>query len=299
MNKISREYVKFAIIAGIIYLLLKLLPQNKIDQKDVILIVIIVLFCIFSTNYMFNNYSNYHYNIDNDNDNDIDNFQNTNQNIPMLNANQNTQMQNIPMLNANQNTQMQNVNIPMLNANQNTQMQNIPMLNANQNTQMQNIPMLNANKSDDKDIIIKKYYDTLINDLQQSNIITEDDVKIFNIKLSTKILTLGELINALELLKKQNIKVKKPDTQYNELPSDFSTPIGQGINEWDNEYSLLNTNKWQVPVQHPPICISASTPCPPCNNEIYLPLKNWTANNKISTTSINKQWANNQTDSKQ
>ena len=50
----------------------------------------------------------------------------------------------------------------------------------------------------------------------------------------------------------------------NELLSDFYKPIGDGIaNQWNGDYVILNTNKWQVPMPRPPVCINNS-PCKVC-----------------------------------
>ena len=50
----------------------------------------------------------------------------------------------------------------------------------------------------------------------------------------------------------------------NNLSSEFYTPLGDGIsNSWNSDYVILNTNKWQVPMARPPVCINNS-PCKVC-----------------------------------
>ena len=95
-------------------------------------------------------------------------------------------------------------------------------------------------------------------------------------------------------------KQKKSDHNYNELPSDFYVPLGQSkdLSKWDDGYSLLNTNKWQVPMPRPPVCINTS-PCKVCPSmESYpTPLKDFDSSRKVTNTPINKKWANDQVDS--
>jgi hypothetical protein len=90
--------------------------------------------------------------------------------------------------------------------------------------------------------------------------------------------------------------------EYNELPEDFLTPIGDGLGKWTEtgEYSLLNTDKWQVPMPRPPVCISSSRPCEPCPVATVgypLNLKDWNNSRKVTNIEINKKWANDLLDS--
>jgi hypothetical protein len=49
-----------------------------------------------------------------------------------------------------------------------------------------------------------------------------------------------------------------------ELPQDFYKPIGEKIaNDWSKDYTILDTNKWQVPMPRPPLCIN-NAPCTIC-----------------------------------
>jgi hypothetical protein len=98
-------------------------------------------------------------------------------------------------------------------------------------------------------------------------------------------------------------KLKKDDSdmKYNELPEDFLRPIGEGLGKWsDNEYTILNTDKWRVPMPRPPVCISSSKPCEPCplmTDGYPMNLKEWDNSRKVTNIEINKKWANDQLDS--
>ena len=104
-----------------------------------------------------------------------------------------------------------------------------------------------------------------------------------------------------DILKKGKEIKKESDMKYNELPEDFLRPIGEGLGKWmDNEYTILNTDKWRVPMPRPPICISSSKPCEPCplmTDGYHMNLKEWNNARKVTNIEINKKWANDQYDS--
>ena len=109
---------------------------------------------------------------------------------------------------------------------------------------------------------------------------------------------ISELKNQLQINSQKNIT---NDFRYNELPTNMFVPIGDKVaNEWaiDNEYTILNTSQWQVPMPRPPVCINTQ-PCKVCPTEesAYgpLPLKNWDSARKLSDTKINQGWAANMT----
>ena len=154
------------------------------------------------------------------------------------------------------------------------------------------------------DDIAYKYYESLIVDLASKGIIDATDIDNIRAKLQSKIVTIDEVIKSLEMLKKEgkskarqtNGKVKS-DYEYSELPSDFYNPIGENIaNDWDNDYTILNTNKWQVPMTRPPVCIN-TTPCKVCpsdSSNYPVGLKQWDDSRTVSGNRINKKWADDQ-----
>jgi len=153
----------------------------------------------------------------------------------------------------------------------------------------------------------KKYMAVLIADLLESKIIDKTDVENINAKLIAGTMTTSEVIQSLEKLK--NIgrpkKVSEPknrqnDMKYTELPSDYYKPLGDNIaNEWSNEYTILSTDKWQVPQPRPPVCIS-NGPCKVCpsNTDGYpANLKDWDSSRVVTNQGINKEWALDQANS--
>jgi hypothetical protein len=101
----------------------------------------------------------------------------------------------------------------------------------------------------------------------------------------------------MELVKKRKDYVSN-EMKYNELPDEFFKPIGEGLEKWadDGSYSILNTDKWRVPMPRPPVCISSSRPCEPCplaTSGYPLNLKEWDSARKVSNININKDWVNN------
>ena len=153
----------------------------------------------------------------------------------------------------------------------------------------------------------KKYLNILIADLLDKKIIDKNDVENTNAKLISGSSTLDEVIQSYEKLRSIGVpkKVSEPkdrtnDMKYSDLPSKSYQPIGKGIaNEWTNEYTILNTDKWQVSQPRPPVCVS-SGPCKVCptSTEGYpTSLKEWDDSRIISNTKINKKWALDQVDS--
>lgn len=143
-----------------------------------------------------------------------------------------------------------------------------------------------------------KYYSFLVNDLLEKGIIDSNDVKNINAKLNSKLLTMNDVITSLEQLKKDGVvksKGKLNDFAYSELPTEFYSPIGDKIaNQWDNDYNILDTNRWQVPMHRPPVCIN-SEPCKICPLESspgIASLKDWDNSRKVTEIKVNKQWAN-------
>jgi hypothetical protein len=159
--------------------------------------------------------------------------------------------------------------------------------------------------SDTNPLIEKKYYNLLLNNLVNNKILNKNDIDNINIKLESKLFTMADIITSLEKMNNNTIventsKQFKSDVMYTELLPSQITPIGTDVSSsWSDNYSILNTDKWKVPLSQPPICINTS-PCKVCPDDEssypYLGLINWD-NNKISTTTINNDWGRNQTDS--
>jgi hypothetical protein len=122
-------------------------------------------------------------------------------------------------------------------------------------------------------------------------------------KVESKLVDIDEVISTLENLKLTGKKKpKKPlsnDSIYNELDEDLSKPIGGNIsNKWESQYSILNTNKWKVPMARPPVCVN-TTPCQVCptTESGYVDLASWDTSRVLSSTNINKNWADSQNNS--
>jgi hypothetical protein len=158
---------------------------------------------------------------------------------------------------------------------------------------IQQQPVLQQVKSNDNLGI--RYMNLLISELKDKQVINDNEINNINLKLSSKLLSLEEIINSLEQLK--NMNKDSVNNNYNELPNEFMNPIGSGVSSWNNQYTILNTDKWTVPQMKPPVCVT-STPCPVCpldgTNISTVSLNNWDNSNKISNNFINKNWANNQ-----
>ena len=150
-------------------------------------------------------------------------------------------------------------------------------------------------------MIASKYYSSLINELNERGVLDVNEIQNIKLKIDSKLLSIDEVIASLEKLKatsksKPSKTDTKSDHKYNELPSEFYSPMGGNIaNNWDNQYTILDTNRWQVPMPRPPVCINTA-PCKVCPSESgYFPVvttKDWDQSRKVSDTKINKDWAN-------
>jgi len=165
--------------------------------------------------------------------------------------------------------------------------------------------LLNSRKiTDTNGKIAARYFKSLLNELNEKGILDSRDIENIQLKTRSKLLTVEEVISSLELLKKEgkskarSVEGKvKNDMVYNEIPSNFFTPLGDQIsNKWDNEYTILNTDKWKVPMLRPPVCIN-TTPCRVCpsdSSNYPVNLKQWDDSRYITLSKINKKWSDDQ-----
>lgn len=158
--------------------------------------------------------------------------------------------------------------------------------------------LLDTTSQTNKNTYTERYMNNLAQDLRKKGIIDNIDVMNINSKLKSKLLTLPEIIGSLEELQKigrpKNVINDKGDWKYNELNPAFFTPIGAGLDNWSNQYSILNTDKWKVPEQRPPVCAPSKgcKVCPNIQTTPYLPLSQWDDSRRISTIGINKKFVN-------
>jgi len=161
-----------------------------------------------------------------------------------------------------------------------------------------------SNQPSPNNEIVNRYLESLITELVEKRLLEQSDVENIRIKMRSKLLNTSEIIDSLEIIKKEgkpkingvSVKNNNNDNMYNELPPEYYSPIGDKTNEWNDEYTLLNTNKWNVPMPRPPVCIN-TTPCKVCptaSSDYPVNLKEWDDSRTITSTKINKDWVNNQ-----
>jgi hypothetical protein len=165
--------------------------------------------------------------------------------------------------------------------------------------------MINKLNQNDQNKLSHRYFESLLEELHTKNLLDESDINNIRVKMQTRLLSLEDVVNSLEIVKKQGqpkppktnvnssqyapTKVDGKEVIYNELPKEYYMPMGDKIaNEWDTTFSLLNTDKWRVPMPKPPVCIN-TTPCQVCNsdnNSYSTALKYWDDSRNV--TGINK-----------
>lgn len=237
------KIVKYIITIGLIFVILKMVPQQHISNRDMILILAIIIFGLFIV------------------DNSI--FKKENFMVENVCA----QTTNISKENLITNDILKE---NLINISQKKKIEHLSFEPEKQ-------PEIQPSYS-----VLYKYFDFLIDDLQEKNILTPTDVENIKIKLSSKLLSLEEIILSLEVLRKEG---KNKIIQKDDLPSEFYSPIGNKIaNDWDNDFVVLNTNKWQVPMKRPPVCINTN-PCPVCpdTTSTFTNLKQWDDSRYVST----------------
>jgi len=145
---------------------------------------------------------------------------------------------------------------------------------------------------------------SLINELEQTNVLDENEISNIYSKMQTRVLSTDNVLTNLRKLKEATSKrltgKENPNdfSYYNpKLPSDFYKPLGdKDLSLWANNYTILNTNKWKVPMPKPPVCIN-NTPCKVCPGDdgstaVDYPatLKDWDVARKVTNVELNKDW---------
>ena len=150
-----------------------------------------------------------------------------------------------------------------------------------------------------------RYMNMLAKNLKEKGIIDKTDLSNLNAKLASKLLTRGEIIESLERLSKDGKPRKNTSSKkimnamkYSERPSKNYEPIGKGVSKWSNDYTILNTDKWTVPMYRPPVCISTNKckVCPSATDGYPVGLKDWDNSRKVTNIKVNKKWTNDQVD---
>lgn len=115
-----------------------------------------------------------------------------------------------------------------------------------------------------------KNYKLLIEFLEDKGVLKKEDIENLQSKLTSKLLTIDEVINRLDKMKTITKDIKtKPSIESNknwqsemnksELPSDMYLSLGSQINsDFSNDYTILNSEKWTVPMPRPPVCINSA-----------------------------------------
>jgi hypothetical protein len=305
-----KDLVKYVIFISIVYTLMIIIPSQKIITTDLILIVSVISFgfilidCLSSNSELFSNII-----IDSNTLREkaavLSNIVETKQNSFATQINKNssnlTNMVNeIKSFPTQINNQLTNLTNMVDETKQiNNQLTNLTNM-VDETKQINNI---DNNFKESNDTTTIKYMNLLIDDLRERNVLNNNDIENIKAKINSKILTDDEIIIGLEklILTAKAKQKKEPGSEYmfGNVSSDLYKPLGNTeITKWDEGYNMLNTNKWQIPINRPPVCIN-TTPCKVCpDTEDTYPLKLalWDNSRKISNTEISKDWANKQID---
>ena len=305
-----KDLVKYVIFISIVYTLMIIIPSQKIITTDLILIVSVISFgfilidCLSCNSELFSNII-----IDSNKLREkaavLSNIVETKQNSFATQINKNSsnltnmvnEIKSFP-------TQINNQLTNLTNMVDETKQINNKLTNlTNMVAETKQINNIDNNFKESNDTTTIKYMNLLIDDLHERNVLNNTDIENIKAKINSKLLTDVEIIVGLEklILTAKAKQKKEPGSEYmfGNVSSDLYKPLGNTeITKWDEGYNMLNTNKWQIPINRPPVCIN-TTPCKVCpDTEDTYPLKLalWDNSRKISNTEISKDWANKQID---
>ena len=115
-----------------------------------------------------------------------------------------------------------------------------------------------------------KTYQLLVDYLMEKGVLNKDDSSALKSKMASGILTVDEAISRLEKMKLVARNMNTPskslgdknwwsEMSKSELPQAMYVPLGSQIDsDFSNDYSILNTEKWTVPMARPPVCIDSA-----------------------------------------
>ena len=290
-----KDLIKYLIVLGIIYSILKMVPTEQLCNKDLALIIIVTTFCFISLDWLFNN-----------DDNQMEQFSNLKPKEPALETRHTTLHNNNSNVKLNPHTTYPQTTQPMQQptTQQIMQQQMIDQQIMQQQQPMHQQPM--QQKPTQQQIMQQQIMQQLhkpltqqeINQMQEAYPMTgksacSDEIERLKKQLEAQISALNN--------KLQNQNIVTNDFKYNQMDIEMLAPIGEGpAFDWstDNTYTILNTNQWQVPMPRPPVCINTQ-PCKVCPSEESsygpLPLKNFNSAQKLSNYDINQKWAKDHT----
>ena len=280
MSQFSNKIIKYLIIIGLIYYIINVVPSQKINYQDIMLLLAVIVGGIILIEYIFT-YNN------------IDTFANIISTTKPVTTMPYVMSEYNPMA------------TPLVMSESNDFMKTscgVEVDRIKKELADELLKLKSGNNYNDinSGTIADRYLNTLMIELKEKDLLNDFDINNIKLKLKNKVISIMEMITNLENMKKEGVnnnnKTFNNDNNYNELSSDFMKPIGSGIaNDWDNDYAILNTNKWTVPMEKPPVCVNSKNDFNPMesSNQVFK-LKEWNNSSKITDKlNLNKKWINN------
>ena len=304
----GKDLIKYLIIFGLIYSILKMIPSEQLTNKDLVLIMVIIGLGLISIDCLFNKKYD-----------DSEDFANIQNQLAQTNNSNEVTSQQIAKSALDVANRLKALNI---NAAQLDQVLNSAQTVSQSAIDLTNYPMPILPEQISQPVQFVQQPTQPVQYVQQptqpvqyiqqptqqvqfvqqqpKQIVPTQGSKVTTQSSLPKTACSAEIDVMKKNLEAQINELKKElqtDSKYNELPLDMYQPIGKDIaNKWetDNEYTILNTNQWQVPMPRPPVCVNTA-PCKVCPTDAggYFPvkLKDWDEARTISETNINKKWA--------
>jgi hypothetical protein len=291
-NKLfNSKLMKYMLYGLFIFTILYYIPQTKLQLTDSIFITIILLYFVFFFEHFNNRLNNKKCNNSNESNTDkkskienfdnkfiIENFDNSNNLINKYNYDGfitkdiiNDVIIDLENANKNKNimTKLQDMSVKdkkfkILLTIIETNINKIKDLNKNDSQKIINLVEDVYSRSEkSKDQKLTKYFENNIKEIESKNDKLSCDCETKIEKYLERLFKEGKYFDKNGLL--QN--VMNNDMRYNQLTDSQIQPLGSNDmtmnNSWENDYVLLNTDKWKVPVTNPYKC-KQEKECPIC-----------------------------------
>lgn len=121
--------------------------------------------------------------------------------------------------------------------------------------------------------------------VQQQNILQNDQPQMQQM-IETSMIQIEPMQPQIQQIQPKEAETDN-DMKYTELPPEMHQPLGSYdetlTNKFTNDFALLNTDKWSVPLRRPPICIQEKEcpVCPSIANTNYMDVSKFSETHKL------------------
>lgn len=312
-----KKCTKYILFGGITFIILKMVPSKRFNERDIIFITLIVMIATFSLDCLTQkDKENFKQNLDLDVDANLhlENFsdheeeQELSENVRILKE----RYKKMVETRNKQDDQFLGKDTDKKEVADKTEkidctFEVFKIRKELQDTIKELRKEISEKESTSDSAIAEKYIKSLIQDLRSKGIIDKIDVQNIFAKIESDTVTMRDTISKLEKLKEIGVpkdQNKNNDLRYNTLSTEFNNTMSENIsNKWseNDEYALLSTKLWSIPQKPIEKCVISpqdkSDVLPVGTNGYPTNLKDWDNSRKVSNVKISQSWSKNQEDS--